>query len=747
MQIFASHFGFFEVDTGPTLRPFRHDPAPSRIGLAHLDLADDPCRVLRPMARRGWLQGDKGAARGEDTFVPISMDEATKLAATELQRVRETQGNRAIFAGSYGWGSAGRFHHPQSQLKRFLNMAGGFTSAVNSYRYGTAKVSLPYAIGAPYSDSGTLAPSWDQIVAHCKVIVVFGGMRLANAEVEAGSTGMHLVGEWLDCYAAAGGRIITLSPDGRDAPQGRHIGIRPGSDAAAMLAMCHVLLTDGKVATDFLARHTVGSDQLIAYVLGKMDGQPKDPEWASAITGMSAQDISDIAHLLSDEPSLLNLSWSLQRARFGEQPFQAAVGLAAMAGRLGQPGQGLAFGLSAVASVGQPVRGMRGPSLPMGVNPVRDFIPVASITHLLENPGGTIPYDGRVLDLPDIRMIWWAGGNPYHHHQDLFRLHEAWKRPETVIVHENVWTATARHADLVFPSAMPFERSDIAGASRDRWLAYSPAVRPAPVGVPTDHEVLARIAGHMGYEDEFRGGRNEAQWLAWLYQGYREKSPELPDWDGFRKEGFALLDAGDPAPMPEIPFAGLLAGQPLPTPSGRIELYSELLASFGLPDCPPHATWMDPDKDEEPLPFHLISPQPDTRLHSQLDRAGPARDARVANFEVARLHPEDLATLDPKDGKIAEVFNARGINVVSLRADPGVRRGTVVLPTGGWFDPVRDAQGRWVDLGGNPNALTSDARSSSLSQGASANHPRVGIRTLTDPSLIARRHENMSRGS
>ncbi|MDB6453027.1 molybdopterin-dependent oxidoreductase [Falsirhodobacter sp. 20TX0035] len=736
MQIFASHFGFFEVGPGPTLKPFRHDPAPSPVGLTHLDLARDPARVRVPMARKGWLAGDGGAARGDDTYVELSLEEATALAARELDRVRTAHGNRAIFGGSYGWGSAGRFHHPQSQLKRFLNLAGGFTFAVNTYSYGTAKVILPHVVGAEHAEVGALAPSWDQIVEHCRLIVAFGGMRLANAQVEAGSTGAHRVGDWLERFRAAGGEIVTLSPDARDAVQGRHIPIRPGSDTAAMLAMCHTLLEEGLADAAFLGSFTTGAEEFARHLLGQDDGTPKSADWAAALCGVPAEDLRALARRLAAEPSLLNLAWSLQRARFGEQPYWASVALAAMAGVMGRPGLGLALGLSAVSSVGQPVRGLRGPSFPMGTNPVSDYIPVARITDLLERPGGTLPYDGKMLDLPDIRLVWWAGGNPYHHHQDLFRLERAWTRPDTVIVHENVWTATARHADLVFPSAMPFERSDIAGSSRDRWLAYSPAVMPPPPGVPTDHEVFARIAAHLGLENAFRDGRDEAAWLEHLYDRYRMAHPELPDWDRFRQDGYACLDADQAAPRPMVPFAQLRAGHPLSTPSGRIELVSDRIAGFALSDCPSHPTWLDPDGEEEPLPFHLLSPQPETRLHSQLDPGPLARDARAQGFEVLRAHPDDLSPLELDTGDIAEVFNARGVTLVSVAPDPGVRRGTLVLPTGGWFDPVTDALGRRVDLGGNPNVLTSDAGSSALSQGASANHPRVGLRPLADPTLI-----------
>lgn len=209
MNLFASHFGTYEIEhgpDGPRLLPFRHDPAPSPLGPGFLEIADHPTRIRQPMVRKGWLDGDGGAARGTDDFVPLDIERACDLAAEELDRVRGTHGNRAIFGGSYGWGSAGRFHHPQSQLKRFLNLAGGFVSARNTYSYGTASVLIPHLVGAEYADPGVLSPSWDQIVQARPFILCFGGMRLANAQVESGGTGAHRTRGWIEAFAGPAAR-------------------------------------------------------------------------------------------------------------------------------------------------------------------------------------------------------------------------------------------------------------------------------------------------------------------------------------------------------------------------------------------------------------------------------------------------------------------------------------------------------------------------------------------------------------
>ena len=94
-------------------------------------------------------------------------------------------------------------------------------------------------------------------------------------------------------------------------------------------------------------------------------------------------------------------------------------------------------------------------------NGVADFIPVARIADMLLNPGGTYRYNGQTRTYPDIRLVYWAGGNPFHHHQDINRLRKAFAQVDTLVVHELGWTATARHADIVLPATMTLEREDI----------------------------------------------------------------------------------------------------------------------------------------------------------------------------------------------------------------------------------------------------------------------------------------------
>jgi biotin/methionine sulfoxide reductase len=113
------------------------------------------------------------------------------------------------------------------------------------------------------------------------------------------------------------------------------------------------------------------------------------------------------------------------------------------------------YGYGAIGGVGKSLVGLRGMTFPQLTNPVKTTIPVARIGDMLRNPGGAYDFNGERRTYPDIRLIYWAGGNPYHHHQDLNALHEAWQGPETIIVNEPWWTATAKRADIVFPRPRP----------------------------------------------------------------------------------------------------------------------------------------------------------------------------------------------------------------------------------------------------------------------------------------------------
>ncbi|MGB3243992.1 MAG: molybdopterin-dependent oxidoreductase, partial [Sulfitobacter sp.] len=645
-RLTSAHWGTYYVDvkdghvTG--LRAFDQDGDPSPIGQGIAGVLEGPTRITAPMVRKSWLEGGPGTAghlRGEDAFVEVSWAEADRLVAAELKRVTATHGNSAIYAGSYGWASAGRFHHAQGQLKRFLNCIGGFTSSKNTYSFAAAEVVVPHVLGdfrGPL-DSTT---SWQSIAKHCQLFVAFGGVPLKNGQISQGGLGAHVQKAGVTAAVEAGVEFVNISPLKTDMAQNAQadwIAPRPSTDAALMLGLAHVLLDESLHDQAFLNKYTTGFGAFADYLSGKTDGIPKTADWAAEICAVSADTIRTLAHRMARQRTMISVSWSLTRQDHGEQPFWAAIALAAMLGQIGLPGTGLGFGYSAMNNVGLQRRQISYASMPQGRNPVPDFIPVARVTEMLENPGGPFDYDGQRLTYPDIRLVWWAGGNPFHHHQDLNRMRQAWARPETVIVNDWCWNSLARHADIVLPCTTPLERSDIALTPKDPFqVVMDQAIDP--VGqAKSDHDILRGIAHEMGVEAAFTEGRSPGDWQRWLYDISRQSAARegvsLPDWDSFQRDGTFQIPTPESDTIMFADFRRDPVAHPLNTPSGKIELFSKTIADFGYDDCPGHPTWMEPLEwlgNARTYPLHMISNQPRDKLHSQLDHGSVSQSGRIA---------------------------------------------------------------------------------------------------------------------
>jgi biotin/methionine sulfoxide reductase len=517
------------------------------------------------------------------------------------------------------------------------------------------------------------------------------------------------------------------------------VPIRPGTDTALLLAIAHVLATEGLHDWAFLQSHCVGYEAFARYVRGEVDGTPKCPEWAAGITGVPADAIRAIARRMAALRTMVSMSWSLQRADHGEQPYWAAIAVAAMLGQIGLPGGGFGFGYGAEAGMGNPRRRIPNPTHQAGRNPTDSWIPVARVSDMLLHPGSTYEYNGATRVYPDIRLVYWCGGNPFHHHQDLNRLVQAFRRPDTIVVNECWWTATARHADIVLPASVTLERNDIGAAARDRFLiAMKQAVPPAGESRP-DFEIFRGLAARFGVEDRFTEGRSESQWLRHLYETARGRASELgvalPAFDEFWAQGQLEV------PLPEEPFT-LFADfrrnpntHPLATRSGRIEICSETVAAFGYGDCPGYPVWLEPcewlgSARAGGFPLHMLSNQPGTRLHSQMDAAGVSMSAKVRGREPVRLHPADAADRGIRDGDVVRVWNDRGQALAGAVLCDGMLRGVIQLATGAWYDPEAPLG---LDKHGNPNVLTLDRGTSRLGQGSIANSCLVQIERWLEP--------------
>ena len=580
--------------------------------------------------------------------------------------------------------------------------------------------------------------AWELIAEHCELFVAFGGVPLKNGQISQGGMGQHVQKAGVAQALDKGVRFVNLSPlrsDIMDSAQAEWLPLRPSTDTAMLLGLAHVLLSEGLHDRAFLDRYTVGFDRFAAYLRGEPDGVVKSADWAAEICEIPADTIRDLARRMAGSRTMLSVSWSLTRQDHGEQPFWAAIALAAMLGEMGLPGTGLGFGYSAMNNVGLNRRLIDYASMPQGQNPLPDFIPVARITDLLENPGGRFDYDGQSYEYPDARLVWWAGGNPFHHHQDLNRMRRAWARPDTIIANEWCWNSLAKHADIVLPCTTVLERDDIALTPKDPYqVVMDQAINP--VGdARSDHDILRGIAAEMGVEEAFTEGRSPAEWIRWLYDVSRQQAARedvaLPDWEQFQSDGWFRVPAPEKPMLMLEEFRADPQAHPLDTPSGKIEIFSATIDGFGYDDCPGHPTWMEPLEwlgNADAYPLHLISNQPRTKLHSQLDHGSVSRADRVQGREPVTMHPDDAAARGLSEGQVVRVFNDRGSCLAGLRITDAVRPGVIQLSTGAWYDP--DGA---LCRHGNPNTLTPDKGTSRLSQGPIAHSCLVEVAPWTGP--------------
>jgi biotin/methionine sulfoxide reductase len=746
----ATHWGRYRVVVkGGEIRWISplDDPEPATIGYRRTSYDQGRGRVLRPMVRTSYLRNRDTPARrrGDDTFTPVSWERALDLVAEEIKRAHDTRGPSSIFGGSYGWASAGRFHHAQSQVHRFLNVAGGYTPSIDSYSFAAMARIVPHVLGTSANEHLLSVPTWEEIAEHVDLLLAFGGLPAKNAQVNPGGVHMHRSRSGLRMCAEAGVELVNISPQRSDLDidEAQWVRVRPNTDTALMLALTYEVWAAGDHDAEFLRECCVGAEDLVAYLSGSLDGVVKDASWAAEVCDIPDATIRDLARRIVGGRTLITVSWSIQRGDHGEQPFWAAIALAAMAGHLGRPQRGVALGFGTHHSTGARQRKLPVAAFPQKVRELPEIapIPVARIADMLLGPGQEIDFDGRRVTFPDIDLVYWCGGNPFHHHQDLNRLVEAWQRPRTIIVHESFWTATAKHADIVLPVSTYLERNDVAIGRHESHLSVMHAAVDPPGEARDDYAVFADLADRLGFRREFTEGRSADEWVRHLYDTTRDglaaAGMPIPDFRTFWAAGEVTIPLPEPDRRAD-PLALLREDpmrNPLATPSGKVELTSATIESFAYDDCPGHPTWLEPQEwlgstAAERFPLHLLSPQPRTRLHSQYDQADHSAESKVRGREPIHVNPDDATARHIRAGDVVRVFNDRGQCLAGAVIDPGVRSGVVVLHAGAWYDPIEPGG---LDAHGNPNVLTFDKGTSKLAQGPSSGTALVQVERFDGP--------------
>jgi len=663
-----------------------------------------PDRLLHPLKRVG--------QRGEGKFQAISWNEALDKVAAELLRVRKTYGNSAMFV-PYGTGSYSQTNGRQV-AQRLLNVFGGSLGHYNNYSWPCMARTTETVYGTTVT--GNQRQDW----LNSKYILMWGWNP---SEMRDGTNTEYFLRKARD----AGARIVCIDPRmtlSAVALADEWVPIRPGTDVAMMSAMAHVMITSGLHDAAFVASHCVGFDesQMPAdihgaetykdYILGARDEVPKTPKWAEAITGVPRDTIERVAReYATRKPGVLYQGYGMQRRAYGEQVVRAGCVLAALTGNVGVPG-GWASGLALQAPAGGPQWNV----FPVGENPVKASIPTFLWTEAVLR-GKELGPDQGVRGVPrldnHIKLIYAVASNALiNQHANINRtakLLQDERLVEFLVVQDNFLTPTARFADVVLPACTQLETWGVEDGWKygDEVLLMPKAVEPAGE-TKSDYQICAEIAGRLDLREAFTEGRTERDWVDAALSSFRKIHPQLPQLREF-ETGNAGVHA-TPVTKPAIAFADFRQDPrrfPLPTPSGKIEIFSAALHAMGRPDQIPAVPkyiqeWESPfGAEARRFPLQVVGHHTLARVHSTMSGVDWLEEAFPHR---AFVNPVDASARAIANGDEIRVFNDRGELTIRCRVTRRIMPGVVAIPQGAWWAP----SDKGLDRGGSVNVLTSE---------------------------------------
>ncbi|KZL00306.1 MULTISPECIES: molybdopterin-dependent oxidoreductase [unclassified Pseudovibrio] len=711
-----------------------------------IDRTYDKTRVLYPMVRKSYLEGWESGEirpelRGKEEFVRVDWDTALRLTSKAILDTIEHYGNEGIFSSSYGgWSHAGVMR-PNVLQGRFFNLFGGCSMTAGDYSGGASQISLPHVIGD--MEVYSAQTSWEVIRDETEIFLLVGCDPIKNNRVEFRVADHGMYAHWEE-IRDNGVKFISINPQRTASDEffdAEWLKIIPNTDVALFNAMSYHVVKKDLHDKAYLAKYAEGSDKFIDYLMGTDDGVEKSPEWASSITGISADKIRELAELFASKKVEIAGAWSLQRAHHGEMTHWAIINFAALTGKIGKPGQGVGFSWH-YGNGGMPTSGKSTPSgLAQGRNLVSAICPASRISEMLKNPGKEFTHNGSVRTFPTVKMIYNAGNNFMSHQQDTNELINALQTVNTVVCQDPWWCASTRWSDIVLPASTSLERDDITSGgtySNDRVYAMKKVIEPLGESL-SDYEIFARLAENFVLDTQFT---ESLEYMEHIKAAYA-RSSATESFEEFWEKGYARMDVpvearkwvrhGDFYEDPE--------GHPLHTTSGKVEMFCKSIAEMELDDCPGMPVWMEPAEylgNAKEGQLHVVSPHPWYRLHSQMGNSERLRELyMVQGREPVRISAKDAEERGIADGDLVELYNDRGTVIAGAVVSDEIMPGVVSIYEGGW--PQVDSKGRCNS--GLINFVTSSRRSSGLSQATTANTCLVSLRKCEDPEGPNRAYE------
>jgi anaerobic dimethyl sulfoxide reductase subunit A len=644
-----------------------------------------PDRLKFPLRRVG--------ARGEGKFGRISWDDALDTVARELKRVRDTYGPGAIiFRGGSGDLQS---LHGRKTIFRLLGMAGGYSQTWGFISHEGGRYASLATFGTDFTRN-----SRDNLLD--SRIIILWGLNPAHTVLDTNTS-------WYLAQAReAGIKIVSIDPRYTDTTATfahQWIPIRPGTDAAMLIAMAYVMIEEDLQDQKFLDTYTIGFDPFKDYVLGISDDVPKTPAWAEAITGVSAENIENLAReYATTKPAALVAGIAPGRTAYGEQYHRAAHTLAVMTGNIGIRG-GDAAGRCFVSRAGYPFMKL-GQGMEL-LNPVDQGAPRRKYTLTGEDvrDWGRINISqiadailkGKQGGYPsDYKLLFILNSNYLTQTPDINKTIQAFNQLEFIVVEEQFMTPTAKFADIVLPTSTFLEKNDIAIGEGVPFYGYMARAIETLYESKSQLDIATELADHLGLS-----GYNDKTEDEWLRDMVRESL--IPDYDEFKQKGIYQPEISEHyvAFQKEIEDP---ENHPFHTPSGKIEIYSQRLADMNHPMLPPIPKYIETwECRNDPLvvkyPLQFISTHFKRRAHSQFENIPWLRELQR---QTVLINTVDADARGIRDGDEVRVFNDRGEMIIRAEVTERIMPGVVDMGQGAWYAP--DKKG--VDRGGCANILT-----------------------------------------
>ena len=784
---------------GKTFEPLLKS-APSPWSLAYKKRTYSPNRIKYPLKRVDWdPDGERNPQnRGKSKYVRISWDEATDLIAAEIKRIHKDYGPLAILVQGDGHGECKFIHAPHGCSTLLLDKMGGFTQQVRNpdswegWYWGARHIWGKGLVGMMNPADNIV----NDISVNSDMVVVWGGDPETTPWGFRGQLASRLLFFWDQIDL----KQVYICPEVNYAcaiHADKWIPILPNTDAAMQLAVIYVWISEGTYDKEYVETHTVGFDKIKAYVLGEEDGIPKTPKWASEKCGVPPWTIKALARDWAQKAVTIGhyFAGGMARGPYATEPARLEIVLLGMQG-LGKPGVHQAQ----IAYLGMPrnVLGAGRQYMDMfnnlATSPVGDrllkphkgtplawgkqLVPKTLIEDAIKN--GTVDFWGTggheeptadqykkyTYPLPkedggtEIHMMWtdtpcrvtcWNCGND---------VCEAMLNPKIeFIVAQHPWLENdCVYADIILPTNTTLEVNDIMlnlrdGDSFQTVINMRKAIEPVGES-KSDYEAVCAVAEKLGMLEEVTDGFSEAQLIKGVFDGMGFE--KIVSWEEFEEKDYLVVPYETDWQKHKAGWYDFYqdpVANPIPTPTGKLEFYSESLEKAFPSDeeRPGIPKWVEKgithdervgSKRSQAYPLLVMSNHGRWRVHAQCDDIPWSKEAvtgKVRGFdgylyEPCWMHPTTAAERGIRNGDIVRVYNERGGVLCGALVWERIMPGVLSIDHGARADYIIPER---LDRGGAintiaPAGLTSRHAAGQATSGYLAEVERVSMQQMDD---------------